>query len=63
MTDTPHTPHEPEQRFDTEYEDSQYHDEDDVVPADDGQPRILRPSLGRKPARRIPPPKRRFPED
>lgn len=63
MTDTPDTPSEPKHRFDTDYEDPHYHDEDDIVPADDGQPRSVRPSVGRKPARRIPPPKRRFLDD
>jgi hypothetical protein len=33
------------------------------VPLDDSQERTVHPALGRKPARRIPPPKRRFDED
>lgn len=62
MADSPETPHEIK-RFDKEYEDPHYHDEDDAVPPDDSQPRTAHLPSHRKPLRRIPPPKRRFLED
>ena len=64
MADTPETPSEPVHRLSREFEDPHYHDDEEPVPLDDdGQPRTNRPSPGRKPARRLPPPKRRFDED
>jgi hypothetical protein len=63
MADTPETPSEPVHRLSKEFEDPHYHDDEDPVPLDDGTPRASHTPLGRKPARRIPPPKRRFDED
>ena len=63
MADTPETPSELVNRFSREFEDPHYHDDEEPVPSEDGQPRAVRPPLGRKPARRIPPPKRRFDDD
>jgi hypothetical protein len=62
MADIPEPPSEPTNRPAKEYEDPHYHDDEDVVPVDDALPRGARVG-GRKPARRIPPPKRRFHED
>ena len=42
-------------RRDPEYEDFHFHDDDDVIPADDVQPRRVRPPAQRKPSRRLPP--------
>jgi hypothetical protein len=63
MANSPETHSEVKNRLGKEYEDPHYHDEEAVPLDDDGQPRILRPPTSRKPARRIPPPKRRFYED
>jgi hypothetical protein len=63
MADIPEPPSEPTNRPAKEYEDPHYHDDEDVVPVDDGLPRGARVGGARKPARRIPPPKRRFHED
>ena len=65
MADQPQPPNDPTNRLGKEYEDPHYHDEDDVPAAADGLPRSAHPAAtaGRKPARRIPPPKRRFYED
>ena len=64
MADTPETPSESVHRLGREFEDPHYHDDEEPVPLDDdGQPRASRPQLRGKPARRIPPPKRRFYEE
>jgi hypothetical protein len=63
MADTPETSSEPLNRLGREFEDPHYHDEDESVSSDDSQPRVVRMPPGHKPARRIPPPKRRFYED
>jgi hypothetical protein len=44
-----------------EYQDSNFHDDDELVPADDIQPQRTRPPQRRKPVRR--PPLRRNYED
>jgi hypothetical protein len=62
MGDTPTTPTEPKQRVVTEYEDPHYHDEDEVAPNDDVVSRHVQAAPPR-PARRLPPPRRRFYED
>jgi hypothetical protein len=59
MGDSPDTPNEPKQRFNKEYEDPHFHDDEEVVPADDGERHGTR-ATRRKPARRIPPPRRRY---
>jgi hypothetical protein len=38
-----------------EYEDPHYHDDDDIVPADDVDHPGHRPPVRRKPGRRLPP--------
>jgi hypothetical protein len=58
------TPSHPDDRRDTrrkEYEDPHYHDEDDIVPADDVDHPGHRPPARRRPNRRLPP--RRHYED
>jgi hypothetical protein len=62
MGDTPTAPVEPKPRLTREYEDPHYHDEDEVAPNDDVVPRHAAAALPR-PARRLPPPRRRFYED
>ena len=43
-------------RGEPEYQDFHFHDDDDVIPADDVQPRRVRPPPAqRKPSRRLPP--------
>jgi hypothetical protein len=59
MNDTPDTPPEPKFRRDQEYQDFHYHDEDDVVPADDVDQRRTRQPARRKPPRR-PTPRRHY---
>jgi len=63
MAETPETHSEVHNRLGREFEDPHYHDDEEAVPFDDGQLRAVRPPAGRKPARRIPPPKRRFYEE
>ncbi len=48
---------------DQEYQESHFHDEDEVIPADDVQPRRTRPPVQRKPNRRPPPPRRQYEDD
>ncbi len=47
---------------DPEYQDFHFHDDDEIIPADDVQRRRSRPPLPRKSNRR-PLPRRRFEED
>jgi hypothetical protein len=47
---------------DKEYEDCHFHDDDEVIPVDDAEPRKTRPPGPRKPNRR-PPPRRRYEDD
>jgi hypothetical protein len=65
MSDSPETPLEARPRLDLEYEDPHYHDEDEAAPAEDREQHSTRPAVSgpRKPARRLPPPPRRFHED
>jgi hypothetical protein len=62
MAETPETHNEAPHRLGREFEDPHYHDDEEAVPLDNTQPRAVRPP-SRKPARRIPPPKRRFYEE
>jgi hypothetical protein len=62
MNDTPETPGEPRHRH-PEYEDNHYHDDDEIVPADDGPPRLTRPVGKRKPIRRPPPRRPAYDDD
>jgi hypothetical protein len=52
----------PRPHWEQEYQDSRFHDDDEVIPADDVQPRRTRPPVQRKPIRR-PPPRRRYEDD
>jgi hypothetical protein len=61
MNDNPDTSGELRQRRQKEYEDPHFHDEDEVVPVDDVQPRGPNPPTRRKPNRR-PPPRRYYEE-
>jgi hypothetical protein len=63
MSDSPETPLEARPRLDQEYEDPHYHDEDETDAAEERH--SARPAVSgpRKPARRLPPPPRRFHED
>jgi hypothetical protein len=54
MNDSPETPHEPRQRPRHEFEDNHFHDDDEIVPADDVWPRSKPPAGKRKPPRRPP---------
>jgi hypothetical protein len=62
MTDSPPPAETPKQRLIKEYEDPHFHDDDEVAPVEDGEPRstMPRPPVRRKPAYRPP---RRFHED
>jgi hypothetical protein len=62
MSDAPSPPNEPPTPRKREFEDPHYHD-DDQLPADDEQKRGALPGRPRKPARRIPPPRRRHYEE
>jgi hypothetical protein len=62
MTDSSETPNEPRQRPQNEYEDPHFHDDDEVVPVDDVEPRSPRVPSRRKAVRR-PPPRRPHYED
>jgi hypothetical protein len=62
MSDKPETPQEPRPGPRKEFEDPHYHDEDEVAPPDDDSPGEPRRSP-KKPAHRIPPPRKRFHED
>lgn len=65
MSDSAETPHESKPHLHQEYEDPYYHDEDDLLPVEEGERPTVRPALGvRKPNRPVPPPpRRRFYED
>jgi hypothetical protein len=52
----------PRPHRDEEYQDSHFHDDDEVIPADDTGPRRPRFPKQRKPNRR-PPPRRHYEED
>lgn len=59
MTDNPESPDEtPRPTKPDDYEDRHYHDDEDVVPTDDAPRRGVRPPVGNKPRRRVPPPRR-----
>ncbi|MHB1423281.1 MAG: hypothetical protein ACYC3I_08815 [Gemmataceae bacterium] len=62
MSNSPQTPHTPNQRLNKEYEDPHYHDEDEAAPLDDEE---RRDSRGKTPPRRKPvyKPRRRFFDD
>jgi len=63
MSDSPQSPETPnKQRLHKEYEDPHFHDDDEVAPVEDGEPRgsSVKPSSRRKPAYRPP---RRFYEE
>jgi hypothetical protein len=58
------TPTNPRPHHEKDYEDPGYHDDIDVVPADDVErPAAPRPTPRRQPGRRLPPPRRRHYED
>lgn len=61
MEHTTDTPNHSDPRRQREYEDPGYHDDIDVVPADDVERHDGRPPVRRKPTRRPPP--RRWYED
>ena len=62
MADSPEPQTEP--RVDIEYEDTHYHDEDDLIPpVDDDVPHEPHAVGDKKPQRRLPPPRRRFIDD
>jgi len=63
MTDPTSDANAPRPPHGKEYEDPQYHDEDQEVPLDEQGRRPTRQPGSRKPARRIPPPRRRYYED
>lgn len=66
MVDSPENISEqPNPRLEKEYEDPHYHDEDEVAPVvnDDQLPHGHLLAGKRKPARRLPPPRRRFQEE
>ena len=60
MNESSETPADPRPRAHKEYEDPHFHDDDEIAPVDDDQPRGLRPPP-RRPVRRPPP--RRYSED
>jgi hypothetical protein len=55
MNETPNHPHDHRDPRRKEYEDPHYHDDDDIVPADDVDHPGHRPPVRRKPGRRLPP--------
>lgn len=64
MANSPESAGDLKNRLAPDYEDPHYHDDEETVPFDDdGQPQSVRPPSGQKPARRLPPPKRRFYEE
>lgn len=64
MTDSPESPQEPAlPRKPDDYEDTNYHDDDEIVPSDDAPHPVRRLPTEGKPRRRIPPPRRRFSDD
>lgn len=64
MPENPESPLDPKP-YEVEYEDPHYHDEDDVVASTEEDPtrKVVGPRPGKKPARKLPPPRRRFTED
>jgi hypothetical protein len=60
MNDFPQTPETPKQRLSKEYEDPHYHDDEDVAPVEDAEPRGGKPLSRRRPVYR---PRRRFHEE
>ena len=62
MQDPVETPKEPKPRPQREYDDPHFHDEEELVPADDVEHRGTRPPARRKTVRRLPP-RRRYDED
>jgi hypothetical protein len=64
MTEPTETPGEDRPPRPDDYEDRHFHDEEEIVPADDIHPRGSRPPARRHPPRRPPPPRRpRFDDD
>lgn len=63
MANSPEPQAEPKPRVEIEYEDPHYHDEDDVAPVVDDMPHAAHSPAGKKPERRLPPPRRRFTDD
>jgi hypothetical protein len=57
MSDSPEPGRQPRQRPHKEYEDPHYHDDDEVVPADDSVSGERRTPAAKHP-RKIPPPRR-----
>lgn len=64
MSDSKDTPQDPQPRPTTDYEDAYFHDDDEAIVEDnEGTSRRANPARGKKPTRKLPPPKRRFYED
>jgi hypothetical protein len=63
MTDPTNIPSEDRQHRQDDYEDRHFHDEEEIVPADDVLPRSGRPPSRRQPTRRPPPRRPRYDED
>jgi hypothetical protein len=63
MGNSPETPGEARPRLSKEYEDPHFHDDDEVAPVEDGEPRASRPAAGKRKSNRPPPPRGRFHED
>jgi hypothetical protein len=63
MTDPTETPSEDRSHRQDEYEDRHFHDEEEIVPADDVHPRGSRPPVRRQPTRRPPPRRPHYDED
>ncbi len=64
MSETPETPHEPTPRFNEEYEDPHYDDEDEGAAVEEVEKHLVRPTVPwKRKAGRLPPPPRRFYED
>jgi hypothetical protein len=62
MSEAPPNPPDPRPRVNKEYEDPHYHDEEqDIQPDEHG--RAGRPLVKKKPARKVPPPRRYHPDD
>jgi hypothetical protein len=62
MHDSFDKPEEMEPRRDSREQDSRFHDDDEIVPADDFESRPHTPPARRKPSRR-PPPRRAYYDD
>jgi hypothetical protein len=63
MTDPTHPPSEDRPHRQDDYEDRHFHDEEEVVPADDVPARGSRPPVRRKPSRWPPPRRPHYDED